>query len=272
MIPWIIVGSILIVLFIFYIFAVKGRRTSPKTREFLKWNYAHRGLHEKPFAPENSLKAFQLAADSGYGAELDVHLLKDGTLAVMHDWKLDRTTGQSGLLEDLTFDDLKKYRLEGTNEYIPTLQEVLEIFENKAPLIIELKAYKNNGAALSKAVYEVMQNYNVKYCIESFDPRCVWWYRRHHKEVIRGSLAMNFLKSTSGFTKIVDFILTSLIINILLRPDFLAYKYENCKDFPYRVCTKFWKTQGAAWTITTSESYQAAKADDLIIIFENIKP
>lgn len=272
MIPWIIVGSILIVLFIFYIFAIKGRRTSPETREFLKWDYAHRGLHEKPFAPENSLKAFQRAANLGYGAELDVHLLKDGTLAVMHDWKLDRTTGQSGLLEDLTCDDLKKYRLEGTNEYIPTLQEVLEIFENKAPLIIELKAYKNNGAALSKAVYEVMQNYNVKYCIESFDPRCVWWYRRHHKEVIRGSLAMNFLKSTSGFTKIVDFILTSLVINIFLRPDFLAYKYENRKDFPYKVCTKFWKTQGAAWTITTSESYQAAKADNLIIIFENIKP
>ena len=272
MIPWIIVGSILFVLFILYIFSVKGRRTSPETREFLKWDYAHRGLHEKPFAPENSLKAFQRAADLGYGAELDVHLLKDGTLAVMHDWKLDRTTGQEGLLEDLTLEDLKKYRLEGTNEYIPTLQEVLAIFENKTPLIIELKAYKNNGAALSKAVYEVMQSYNVKYCIESFDPRCIKWLKKHRPHIKRGQLSQNFLKSPSGKGKVADFILTSLFFNWLTRPHFVAHKFADMDSFWYRAYMKMFKPQGAAWTLRTKEDFNEAKKRGLITIFEGFNP
>ena len=63
-------------LFILYLFAVKGRKTSDKMRKLTKFVYAHRGLHCKEKGlPENSLKAFKAAADAGYGAELDVHLL-----------------------------------------------------------------------------------------------------------------------------------------------------------------------------------------------------
>ena len=83
---------------------------------------------------------------------------------------------------------------------------------------------------------------------------------------------MNFFKQTSGFTRIVDSILTSLIINVLLRPDFVAYKFSDRSNWPFRICTGFWKTQKAAWTITDTDDYQTAKENQFIIIFEDIKP
>ena len=76
--------SILIVL---YLLALHGRTRHPLLRKLRKWKYAHRGLHSEG-VPENSLEAFRLAKENGYGFELDVHLLADGNLAVIHDSSL----------------------------------------------------------------------------------------------------------------------------------------------------------------------------------------
>ena len=70
--------------------------------------------------------------EKGYGVELDIHLLKDGNLAVFHDSKLERITGQAGVIEDLTTEDLKSYHLRGTDQTIPEFREVLELFGGKA--------------------------------------------------------------------------------------------------------------------------------------------
>ena len=72
-----------------------------RLRTFQKFAYAHRGLHNEAI-PENSMAAFRAALDHGYGIELDVHLLKDGNLAVIHDHSLLRTTGVEVEVEDLT--------------------------------------------------------------------------------------------------------------------------------------------------------------------------
>ena len=79
------------------------------------FRYAHRGYHDKPRVPENSMAAFRRAIENGFGAELDVHLMKDGRLAVIHDASLKRTAGANVLVEDLTAEELKTYRLEGTD-------------------------------------------------------------------------------------------------------------------------------------------------------------
>ena len=121
-----------------YVLSIKGRTGHPGLKKLQGWNYAHRGLHGEG-VPENSMKAFRLAVEQGYGAELDVHLLADGNLAVIHDSKLIRTTGAEGRIEDLTADQLKDYHLEGTEETIPLFSDVLALFEGKAPLIIELR-------------------------------------------------------------------------------------------------------------------------------------
>ena len=63
--------------------------------------YAHRGYSGR--YPENTMLAFQKAAETGCdGMELDVQLTKDGTVVVIHDEAVDRTTDGTGLVKDYT--------------------------------------------------------------------------------------------------------------------------------------------------------------------------
>ena len=242
-------------------------------KDLARWDYAHRGLHDKAAGlPENSLAAFKAAVDSGYGAELDIHLLKDGNLAVIHESSLLRTTGAEGIIEDLNIEDLKKYNLDGTEETIPTFESVLDLFEGRAPLIIELKAHKNNAAELCDAACKILDNYKGEFCIESFDPRCIKWLKKHRPNIRRGQLSQNFLKSPSGRGKIADFFLTSLFFNWFTRPHFVAHKFADMDSFWYRAYMKIFKPQGAAWTLRTLDDFNEAKKRGLITIFEGFKP
>ena len=142
--------GLFVLLCLLYVLCLRCRRRKDWDR-FRKWRFAHRGFHDKPRIPENSLPAFRRAVQCGFGAELDVHLMKDGHLAVIHDASLLRTAGADVLVEDLTAEELKNYRLEGTEHHIPLLEEVLPIFAGKAPLIVELKAERGNAEALAAA-------------------------------------------------------------------------------------------------------------------------
>ena len=67
--------------------------------------YAHRGA--SGYAPENTLRAFEMAADMGaYGVELDVQISKDGRLVVFHDDEMSRLTGYTGSIADYTYAEL----------------------------------------------------------------------------------------------------------------------------------------------------------------------
>ena len=94
---------------------------------FIKYPIAHRGLHSEEVC-ENSLEAFRLAVEKGYAIEIDVHLTLDGNLAVIHDSFLSRVTGKSGIVEQLTTQKLKDYRLRD-GQRIPMLSDVLELVD-----------------------------------------------------------------------------------------------------------------------------------------------
>ena len=142
---------LIIILMILHLLCLRGRKNQPGMETLRGWFYAHRGLHDDE-KPENSLAAYKAALDKGYGIEFDVHLLKDGSLAVMHDSDLKRITGREGFMEDLTAQDLENYHLCGTDQTIPTFQQVLDLFDGQAPLIIELKTRNGNADALTEAV------------------------------------------------------------------------------------------------------------------------
>ena len=152
-------------------FLLHGRKNGRGWDKLEGVRYAHRGWHDKPAVPENSLPAFRRAAEAGYGAELDVHLTKDGRLAVVHDSDLQRVCGQSGIVEDLTAAELAAYRLEGTEETIPFLEEVLPLFEDKAPLVVEVKPSRGNHDVLTRTTMECLDRFRADYCVESFDPQ-----------------------------------------------------------------------------------------------------
>lgn len=105
---------------------------------------AHRG--GAALWPENSLTAFRNAIALGARVlELDVHLARDGTVAVIHDATLARTSDGTGAVADCTAADLRRARLRGpdgvlTADWVPTLEEVLAL---AAPagvaLLVEIK-------------------------------------------------------------------------------------------------------------------------------------
>ncbi len=251
--------------------AIRCRRNHPLLPQLRRWSYAHRGLHGE-HRPENSMAAFRAALEGGYGIELDVHLLKDGSLAIIHDSSLLRTTGQSGDVEDLTEADLPHYLLEGTEETIPTFRQVLELFAGKAPMVVELKVHKNNAAALCQATCNLLDQYDILYCLESFDPRCLLWLKKHRKELVRGQLTENYFKSPNvKIPRILRWILKNNLGNFLTRPDFVAYRFRDRKDTRSNryLCRRY---AGVAWTVQTPEEYETATKEGWIPIFENFRP
>ena len=141
---------------------------------FLK-GIAHRGLHNEEFT-ENGIKAFQNAIDHGVAFEYDIHLTKDNELIVCHDENLVRTTGKEGIIEDLTLKEIKEnYRLHDGGE-IPTLQEVIDLNNNRVPMVIELKVFRKNYKPLATKFKEFFPQFvdKSRILIISFDPRSLW--------------------------------------------------------------------------------------------------
>ncbi len=254
-----------------YLWCLKGRTSHQRACELRGWSYAHRGLHGGGL-PENSIPAFQAALEAGYGVELDIHLMRDGNLAVIHDASLKRTAGADVKIEELTTGQLGAYSLEGTGQTIPEFRQVLELFAGRAPLIVELKSENGNYAALCEAACKILDGYDGLYCMESFDPRCVRWLRRHRPDIIRGQLSENWMKSGLKLPWVLKFAMTFHLGNVYTRPDFIACRYEDRKTFGIGLCRRLWKVQGVSWTIRDMEAYRTATADGWLPIFENIRP
>ena len=267
---WIIL-AIVVFIALLYIFSLRGRTGHKGLTDLRGWAYAHRGLHGE-HRPENSMAAFRAALENGYGIELDIHLLSDGNLAVIHDSSLLRTTGQEGMIENLTTEDLTKYFLEGTFETIPTFSQVLELFDGKAPLVVELKSANNNCAALCEATCKLLDGYKGVYCIESFDPRCILWLKKNRPDLIRGQLSRNFLSGKDDLPWILKFLMTHQLINFLTLPDFISYRFGDRKNLGCFLIRKLWNVQGVTWTLKTPQEHQTAVSEGWLPIFENYKP
>lgn len=261
-----------VVLFALYVLSTMGRSNHPGMEKLQNWIYAHRGYHGDG-APENSMEAFRRARSEGFGIELDVHLLADGNLAVIHDANLLRTTGQEGFVEDLTAMDLGKYALENTEQTIPLFSDVLDLVKGRVPLIVELKSERNNFAELTQKVCQVMDGYSGVYCIESFDPRCIRWLRRNRPDIIRGQLAYNYprVEGKPGL-KILKFLVKNQMLNFLLYPDFIAYRFEDRKCLGNFLTRKLWAVQGVSWTIRNQKDLQKSVAEKWLPIFEGFIP
>ena len=262
----------LFVLFVLYFLSTNGRRKHPGFDKFRLYLYAHRGLHGNG-APENSMRAFRRAKEAGYGVELDIHLLKDGDLAVIHDSVLKRTTGLDGVVEDLTGEDLNNCYLEGTMETIPLFSQVLELYNGAAPLIVELKCVGNNYDALCSKACQMLDNYNGLYCLESFDPRCIRWLKKNRPDLIRGQLSENYFKTPNcKLPWILKVVLSWQMMNFWVMPDFVAYRFRDRSHPSNWFSRKIWKLHGVSWTLKSQLELDEALADNCLGIFEGFMP
>ena len=267
-----VVLIVLILLAVLYLLSLTGRTGHKGLTALQGHRYAHRGLHGHGI-PENSMAAFRAALDRGYGFELDLHLMRDGKLAVIHDSSLKRTAGADIDIEDLSAEELGEYRLDGTDETIPLFSQVLELCAGKVPMIVELKTAQGNHAALVSAAKAILADYPGVYCIESFDPYCVHALKKQWPEAIRGQLSENFLKSNpKHLSRWLQFVMTYLLTSFLTRPDFIAYRYDDRSNLSVWLSRKLWRLQGVAWTVRSPEDLKKAEEEGYLPIFEGFMP
>ena len=235
--------------------------------------YAHRGYHDKPEIPENSIAAFKRAIQYGLPTEIDVHLIADGSLVVFHDEELERETGVKGIIEDYDITNLSKLRLEGTDERIPTFDEVLGLYEGTGlPLLIELKVNRGNYAPLTRAVAERLDSYKGPFAVQSFDPRVLLEIKRIRPHFTRGQLAKDFHKKREGLPFYQIPLLTNMTLNLLTKPDFISYKFRDRSNRSLRRRVDRGGMTEASWTIRSPEALKAAVKAGCIPIFEKIEP
>ena len=165
--------------------------------DFLSTPLAHRGYHDAAKQrPENSLSAFGAAVAAGYGIELDVQLSADGQAMVFHDDTLDRMTHKTGAVLHHTAAELEGIKLRGSDDFIPTLAQVLALVAGKVPLLIEIKDHLDTMADtsghLETAVALALATYTGPVAVMSFNPHCMAHMARLAPKVARGLTTDDF--------------------------------------------------------------------------------
>ena len=109
--------------------------------------FGHRGA--RGLAPENTLLGLDTGIRLGADAvEFDVQLHPSGALLLFHDLRLERTTNGHGRLVDHSFEALRRLDA-GKSQQIPTLEEALELIEQRVLVNIELKTTDGTGEAVA---------------------------------------------------------------------------------------------------------------------------
>ncbi|MFH1741288.1 MAG: glycerophosphodiester phosphodiesterase [bacterium] len=230
--------ALLAIIGIFGLFGAFITRSKPMPdRPFLHsehpLNIAHRGASR--LAPENTLKSFETALDSGADVlELDVHLTREGETVVCHDARVDRTTDGHGLIEETSFEDLRAldagyhftpdhgqtYPYRGQGIRIPAFREVLERFPDTR-VNVELKT---PDFALAEAVWEIIQNTGAqeRIVVASFHHEALC----HFRSISAGSVV------TSASPNEVKTFYTLLKLGLAgwYRPNFYAFQVPEYHD------------------------------------------
>ena len=261
-------GLMLLFLLYLWMIAPRSAKKRPDTAPFAGMEFAHRGLHTKT-VPENSLRAFQGAVERGLGIELDIQLSKDGEVMVFHDFTLNRVAGIDGKVKDYTAAELKKMSLNGMEDGIPTLRQVLEVVGGRVPLIIEIKIPGFDLSVCPKA-FEILDGYEGPYCIESFHPLAIRWMKKNRPQVLRGQLSSDFFKMKEKGSKIQFFAVKNLLLNFLARPDFIAFDIRYPKAISFRLCTKFFRALPVGWTVRSERELERARKNFEAWICEDI--
>ena len=215
-----------------------GRATRAQKAPFLYRNYAHRGLHtEDGTVPENSLPAF----------------------------RAERMCGVPGVIDDFTLAELRALRLGDTDCVIPTFAEALEALGGRVPLLLEVKRGHNNRR-LCALTLAALRTYGGPYCVESFDPTIVAWFRRNAPDILRGQLSQPPKDYGKALNKPAAAIVGNVLTNVIARPQFIAYKIGP-KPLSVRLC----EAMGAVRAGWTSRAWTHERDYD-IVIFEHYRP
>jgi glycerophosphoryl diester phosphodiesterase len=173
---------------------------------------AHRGASSTH--PENTLEAFEVAIRLGAPVvELDVRLTSDGVPVVMHDADVSRTTLGSGLVHEMTADEIVALEPRGDRAArVPTLRQVLSLLSGRAGVALEIKnlpgdpAFDPDHETIAEATVEAVAEcaYEGPVLVISFNPRSVAFARAAAPGVATGLLITDAVAPDDALAHVVD--------------------------------------------------------------------
>lgn len=252
-----------------YLFLIAPARRRPDAAGLIDRLYAHRGLHDgNQTVPENSLAAFARAVEAGYGIELDVQLTGDGRAVVHHDADTLRVCGESRVIRRTPYAELPALP---DGSAVPLLSDVLALVAGRVPLIVEIKHYGSPAENAARAL-EALRGYGGPYCVESFHPMAVRYFRKAAPALLRGQLAMGGPRDPAESGAIAYVALSLLLVNALGRPHFVAYSCAADRNLSMWLMKRCFRPLLAAWTIRDQRTLDRARRDYRMLIFERFSP
>lgn len=149
---------------------------------------AHRGFSQA--YPENTLLAFQKALEAGAdGIETDLQLSLDNVPVLFHDDTLKRITALEKKPQELTLAEIQSLDAGSwfdpayKNEYIPSLDELLQLCHARAILILEIKyipsTYKRLCEEIERRIHDKLDWVEVS----CFEDRVLEYMHRLNPEI-----------------------------------------------------------------------------------------
>ena len=232
---------------------------------------AHRGLWAPDAAPENSLGAFQHAAENGYGVELDVRLSADGEAMVFHDDTLARMTGAEGRVRDHSAKALQALALNGSDETIPTLAEALAVIGHHSLVLIECKTASGEVGPLEHRVHDVLIDHKGPVAVIGFNAYSHAWFAERYPKILRGLNSHAYADGEARMSAEAVAALRALEHVAIAKPHFLALGLDmlpDAKAAEHRV-------KGlpvVAWTVRSPDQWSAVSEACDNYIFEGFTP
>ncbi len=247
--------------------------TPPLPPEFLRHPIAHRALHDKTQGrPENSRAAIKAAAEAGYGIEIDLQLTADNRAVVFHDYALERLTGQSGAIRQMTVDQAAQITLlQSGGEGIPTLDEVLELVAGRVPLLIELKdqdgAMGPDVGALEQDTVRALGGYDGPVALMSFNPNSVAELARCAPHLPRGLVTSSYGDADCNLPKALRDHLREIADFDRSGASFISHEWHDLTR-PRVAQLKAQAVPVLCWTIRSPEQEAQARAVADNVTFE----
>lgn len=227
--------------------------------------FAHRGA--SGYAPENTLPAFELAADMGAdGIEFDVQITSDGKLIIHHDRVLGRTEAASGKLSDWTFADLRAldvgswYDARFAGTHMPTPTELVEDVGDRLLMNFELindSLHLNGVGPLLVDLFRRMNLFD-RAMISSFNPRALWQVKKLEPRIDIGAL----------WSADMPWMVRSGVVRRLLRPQALHPHHDLVT--PELVAAAHARGQRVhTWTVNDAETVRRMKKMGVDMVMGN---
>ena len=222
--------------------------------------YAHRGLWSGRATPENTMAAFNAAAQLGLGMEFDIRPASDGEPVVFHDDTLERMAGHPDRIEDLAVSALREVVIAGEHG-LPSFSDLLASWPQELPLLTEMKIDgRTDPAAFGRRTGDILSAYPGLAAAMSFSEAAV---RALPSDLMRGQLIPPI--HSIGAVEFGEILQRALSDGI----DYAAINIADVADIRKRVPEDY---PVVCWTVRSLDEVRATVHENVAIIFEHLDP